>query len=978
MSGAAPTLVTAAERAEQRRTLSTRRVVFLVIAAAAPLAAMVGNVPLGLLRGNGNGLPMAFAIATVVLLCFSVGYSAMSRRVVNTGAFYTYIARGLGKPSGVSAGYVAVLSYTALSAGLVAAFGYFTQLVLIGAGVHTPWQAWSGVALLVVALLGYRSADLSAKILGTLMVAEFAILLVFDLSVGHSLGAAALPWSSFAPSTFLVPGFGIGMMFAFTSFVGFEASALYGEETHHPERSVPRSTYISVLSIGVFYVLTTWFIVGAGGADLARSMNPDKLGNLVFDLAEKYAGVWLQDVMAVFLCTSVLAALLAVHNVASRYVFALGREGVLPGAFGRYHPQHFSPHRGSIAVSVACGVALVAFAVADADPYTVFAAALIGLGTLGIVLLQAAAALAVIAYFWRRPDRSWWRCVMAPLIGFLGLTTGFVLAAIHYDLLTGSTDIFVNLVPLLFLVAVLAGVLVARHLRVRSPVRYHRLAESSLRRTSRTSARQTGITYSRKYCLIGAGPAGLVMARALLNEGVPFDWYERHAAIGGIWDRDNPGSPVYTSAHFISSKFISGFYGYPMPDELPDYPTWKQVRDYIRAFAARYGLAEHVTLGVGVEHVEPLPGNRWVVSLSTGENLEYDGVIAAPGVTWHPNVPVLAGQEGFVGEVRHSQTYDGPAELVGHRVLVVGAGNSGVDIVCDAARAADAAFLSVRRGYRYIPKHLFGLPTDALLTGYLDPPRGVSLSGDPTELLDHLVGDLTRFGLPPPDHELLQSHPIMNTQVLHHLAHGDLVAKPDVDHLTADGAVFTDGSRADVDLVLLATGYVNLLPFLPGDLFDWDRGHPQLYLNVFHRTLDSLYLVGLVEFADAAYKRFDEMAQAVVMDIHMRETGSKDADWRRRKHTATPDLRGGWKYIDSPRHVNYVDSHTYQVHLADLRDQFDWPDLDEHSYDGLLRGVRSRQNPGPSPESSPDPEVGSPAQDDTEQSGQTVSGWPTT
>ena len=923
-----------------RTTLSTRRVVFLVIAAAAPMAAMVGNVPLAVIYGNGAGVPAAFVIATAVLLCFSVGYAAMSRRVVNTGAFYTYIARSLGKPSGVAAAYVAVLSYGALTFGLAGAFGYYTALVLEGLGVTVAWWQLALPAVAVVAVLGYRSVDLSAKVLGTLMVLEFVVLIVFDAVVVAQKGAAAFPTQSFAPSNVVSGSLGIALMFAMFSFVGFESAALYGEETKDPERSIPRATYIAVASIGVFYVLTSWVIVGAAGVDAVKPRATAAQGEFVFDLIKQYGGEAMYDVSAVLLCTSVLAGYLALHNATSRYMFALGREKVLPQRLGHYHPNHFSPHVASVVVSIVSLLVIGGFAFSALDPFTSLVPALIGVGTLGIIALQAAASLAVVAFFWIRSDRALWQCIVAPAIGFVGLVAAFVMALVNYPKLTGSSDIGVNSVPLALLVVAVAGLVMALVLRRRKPTTYAAIARSRVR-GRRRDGDAPQVQYTRRYCIVGAGPAGMIMARALIAEGVPFDWFEKQDDVGGIWDMANPGSPMYSSAHFISSKYLSGFVGYPMPDDYPDYPSWSQIRDYVRAFARDFGLYDHVTLGVGVTSAEPLPGDRWRVALSTGETREYDGVIAAPGVTWHPNRPDIAGAEEFAGDLRHAVTFRDGSEFRGKRVLVVGAGNSGVDIACDAARNADQAFLSVRRGYRFVPKHIFGLPTDAVLAGAVDPPRGVSLSGDPSKLIDALVGDLTRLGLPAPDHDLLSSHPIMNTQVLHYLQHGDLVAKPDLVRLTESGAVFADGSTEDLDLVLLATGYQYLLPFLDPSLLTWRRGHPELYLNVFSRELDSLYVLGFVEFAGAAYTRFDEMAQLVVVDIRARETGRFRDDLVALKRTDYPDLSGGMSYIDSDRHTVYVEIETYVGYLAGLRDRFEWADLDAETYASLRTDHRA-------------------------------------
>jgi amino acid transporter len=918
--------------AGRRRTLTTGRVVFVVIAAAAPLAAMIGNVPLGLIRGNGAGLPAAFLFGVAILLCFSIGYAAMSKRVVNSGAFYTYIARALGKPAGVAAAYVGAISYTALACGLAAAFGYFTRLLLLAGGTDLPWYLLTAFAVVVVAALGYRSAELSAKVLGTLMVLEFAVLIVFDVSAVGQRGAAALPAVSFDPAVVFSGSIGISLMFTFVSFVGFESAALYGEETRNPERSIPRALFITLISTGVFYIVTTWIIVGVAGGSAAPTLAARQLGDLVFTEIKDVGGVALYNLAAVLLCTSVLASMLALHNAASRYLFALGTERVLPRRLGDYHPRHLSPHIGSLAITAVTAVVIVVFAVAGADPYTVVASSLVGLGTLGIIASQAVTALAVVVFFWRRHDRDVWRSVVAPAVGFVGLSAGVVLAAVHYDALSGSHNPWVNAVPAALILAAVAGVFVALRLRRDRPAVYAALAGSRLRKRAPTAGTRERVAYARTYCLVGGGPAGLIMARALLAEGVPFDWFERHNDVGGIWDIDNPGSPMYRSAHFISSRYTSGFYGDPMPSDFPDYPTWSQIRDYVRGFARRYGLYDKITLGVAVTNAVLLDGERWSVTLSNGETRAYDGLIVAPGVTWHPNLPELPGAADFGGEVRHSVTFHDGLELRGKRVLVVGAGNSGVDIACDAARHADKAFLSVRRGYRYIPKHIFGLPTDAVINGVLPPPRGVSLAGDTNQLVDSLVGDLTRLGLPAPDHDALTSHPIMNTQVLHHLSHGDLIAKPDVARLTPTGVEFTDGTHEEIDVVLLATGYEYKIPFLDPDLFVWRQNHPQLYLNVFSREHDTLYVLGFIEFADAAYKRFDEMAQLIVMDIRARETGRHREAIRDLKRTDTPDLRGGIAYIDSPRHANYVDSHTYQSYLADLRDRFDWPDLDDSSY----------------------------------------------
>ncbi|MCZ4520496.1 NAD(P)-binding domain-containing protein [Rhodococcus ruber] len=424
---------------------------------------------------------------------------------------------------------------------------------------------------------------------------------------------------------------------------------------------------------------------------------------------------------------------------------------------------------------------------------------------------------------------------------------------------------------------------------------------------------------SERVCVVGAGPSGLVVARQLREAGIAYDHFEKHHDVGGIWDPENEGSPIYKSAHFISSKYTSGFFGHEMPEGYPDYPSWRQIRDYIRQFAADECLYEAITFNASVESADLQADGTWQVSVD-GSMRHYRALVVAPGVTWLANQPSIPGSETFTGQLIHSSAYHDTSLFDDRKVLIVGAGNSGVDIACDAARSADRAYLSVRRGYRFLPKHVFGVPLDVFIGSGAAAPAGVTLPEDPNALVDALVGDVTRFGLPAPDHNLLESHPIVNDQIIHHFTHGDITAKPGLDRIAGNTAVFVDGSTEEVDVIVLATGYEQKVPFLDDSLFEWKDGHPQLYLNVFNRTVDSLYVVGFVEFADAAYKRFEEMAQLVALDLSLE--GENKKRFTELKASHRPDLRGGVDYIDTPRHANYVETHAYQHVLSEIRDEF--------------------------------------------------------
>jgi amino acid transporter len=464
-----------------RKTLTTPKIVFLVIAAAAPLAAMVGTVPLAFAIGNGPGFPAMFVFAGVTLYLFSVGYAAMSRRIVNTGGFYTYLSCGIGKPVAVSGGLVAVVAYNAVTVGLTGAFGYFAQLVAHSYGLDLPWVLWAGAGILAVAVLGYRQIDVSARVLCILMIAEIGILLVLDAAVLADRGAAALPAVSFQPNTVLAGGIGVSLMFAFISYIGFESAALYGEESRNPRRSVPLATYLSVAVITVFYGLTSWVAVGAIGADSVQQVAGEQLGNLFFGLSDEHVGATATTVMQIMLCTSLFAAMLALHNAANRYMFALGRERVLPGWLGGVHGRHASPHRASLVQTAVTVVVVGVFALAGLDPYLNLATSMLGIGTLGIIALQAAAGIATIAYFRNRPDRHWWRTVVAPGLGTIGLVVAVVLVVRNFDVLTGTTAAAVAALPWLLVVVAVAGLGYALWIRSARPDRYAGIAAVSER-----------------------------------------------------------------------------------------------------------------------------------------------------------------------------------------------------------------------------------------------------------------------------------------------------------------------------------------------------------------------------------------------------------------------------------------------------------------------------------------------------------------
>lgn len=441
-----------------------------------------------------------------------------------------------------------------------------------------------------------------------------------------------------------------------------------------------------------------------------------------------------------------------------------------------------------------------------------------------------------------------------------------------------------------------------------------------------------------RVCIVGAGPAGLSAARALKRIGIPYDQYERHSDVGGIWDLDNPGTPMYESAHFISSRKVSGFFDFPMPDTYPDYPSNREILCYTRDFADAYGLREAIRFDCPVQRIDRVD-NSWEVTLPDGTSRRYGAVICATGVTWSPRSPEHPGR--FTGEIRHSSTYRDPAEFRGKRVLIVGLGNSGADIACDAATNADTAYVSVRRGYHVIPKHLFGVPTDELAElGPELPPR--ILRPLLTMLLRVLEGDLTKYGLPKPDHKLFESHPLMNSQLLHHLRHGDVAVRPDVASFDGDRVRFVDGTAEEIDLVLYATGYDWSIPYMAEKYFRWDDGRPDLYLSTFNRDHHNLIGLGYLEINSSAYTVFDHvsnlMAQYLNDQVHAPD---RAATFDRLIAGDRPKLNGGIDFLDSARHRSYVDAATYRRYLADVGKRMGWRELTPGMFDRLQSMARA-------------------------------------
>lgn len=440
-------------------------IVFMVVAAAAPLTVIAGSVPIGIAAGNGAGYPAMYVVAAVVLLFFAVGFTAMTRHVPNAGAFYSYVGTGLGRGAGLGSALVALVSYATVQGAVYGYAGFLIGDLVAGyGGPSLPWWLWTAAVLAVTGLLGYRHIELSSRVLGVLLVAEVGIVLVLDAAIiGRGGGDEGLSSALVRPDAVLSGAPGIGLMFAIAGFIGFEATAIFRDEARDPERTIPRATYLALGIIGVFYTLSAWAVVSAWGDSAVVDAAAADPGGIVVTTAAQYVGTAAADVMLVLFVTSLFAAILSFHNVLSRYVFSLGNTGVLPLACGLSHPRHASPHVASLVTTAVGGLLMAVCALAGLDPVLEIFTWLAGIASVGIVVLMLLACVAVVVFFRRTGvDRRLWHSLVAPGLGAVGLALVLVLLVRNLPLLMGGSTILGVGAGVLLAVALAAGWLLAR------------------------------------------------------------------------------------------------------------------------------------------------------------------------------------------------------------------------------------------------------------------------------------------------------------------------------------------------------------------------------------------------------------------------------------------------------------------------------------------------------------------------------------
>ena len=468
---AAPDIVT---RALARDRLGVPSVVFFGVAGAAPLTVILGAITTIYAVVGSTVVPLSYLVAAAILAIFTIGFVAMSRHIVNSGAFYSYIAQGLGRVTGVGAAFVALPAYAVMQIGLFGLFGVVASGILEAAGLHYGWFACALVAWALVSILGLLWVDLSGKLLAVLLVAEITLVLVYDLVMILHPANGTVSYEAFAPAGMLQPEFAALLVVAIAGFVGFEATVVLSEEAKDPKRTISRATQWAVLLPGLLCALSAWAMSVATGPDKIVASAQSAQTDLVFTLVAPHMPAILVQIGYVLFLTSVFAALLAFHAAVARYQFALGRERVLPSAWGRTHPRTGAPLLGSITQSVFALGVLIAYASFGLDPLVYLFAWLTTAGGLGVLILMWGASLAVMVFFIRNRLENVWRGRIAPFIAFVFLSVILLATIIGLGDLLGvpGDSIFNWLFPAAYAVTATLGFIWALIMRAARPEVY--------------------------------------------------------------------------------------------------------------------------------------------------------------------------------------------------------------------------------------------------------------------------------------------------------------------------------------------------------------------------------------------------------------------------------------------------------------------------------------------------------------------------
>lgn len=475
-----------------RRRLGVPAITVLIIAASAPLTVIAGGATTAYSVTGSEAVPIGYVVLAVALAIFAIGYAAMSRFITNAGAFYSYAARGLGRPVGVGVSLIALVAYNCMQIGIYGMFGFQISMLLNEKfGWDVAWWIPVLICIAIVGLLGINRVDLSAKILGVVVLLEFVAVIIFDV-VAFANPAEGFTAAPISPTALFTPGIGAVLVFGVAAFMGFESAAIYGEEAKDPKRTVARATFSAVIIIGVFYALSSWALALAVGPDKITSggITLDEAGPpLFFNFVAQQLGVIFVDIMSLLFITSLFAALVSFHNAVARYLFSLGRERVLPRGLSAVRHKQNAPWAGSLTQTVIAAVVIILFAIAGAGselgplfPVVTLFSWLTNTGALGLVLLMAIVSVAVIGYFRRdNHDVGIISRIVAPTIAFLALGSVWVLILVNFNVLLDQAEpnALTFILPAVVIVPGIAGVAWGMRIKKSRPEVYARIGRGA-------------------------------------------------------------------------------------------------------------------------------------------------------------------------------------------------------------------------------------------------------------------------------------------------------------------------------------------------------------------------------------------------------------------------------------------------------------------------------------------------------------------
>ena len=418
-------------------------------------------------------------------------------------------------------------------------------------------------------------------------------------------------------------------------------------------------------------------------------------------------------------------------------------------------------------------------------------------------------------------------------------------------------------------------------------------------------------------CVIGAGSSGIAAAKALHERGIPFDCFEKSDQVGGNWvfGNRNGMSSAYRSLHINTSRERMEYSDFPMPKSYPDFPHHTHIAEYFNDYVDRFGVRDRIVFETGVERARRGDDGVWTVTLDTGDTRTYDALAVANGHHWDPRWPEPAFPGEFNGKQVHAHYYVDNEDFRDKNVLVVGIGNSAMDIAVESSFVARNTFLSSRRGAYILPKYLFGRPLDQIgvnsLTGKL--PWGFRQA-----ILSTMyrvgVGKVQDYGLPEPDHKLGDAHPTISADFLNRIAHGEMTWKPNLSRLDGDRVVFEDGSSEEIDIIIYCTGYKVTFPFFDEDFVSAPDNDLPLFRRVFKPGIDNLAFIGLLQPLGAIMPLAEAqgrwLASYLRGEYRLPALPEMEADIRDERE------RMFRRYVASKRHTMQVDFDNYLYELG--------------------------------------------------------------